>query len=369
MPLAIPPELKPITAYIRRAEELDADKSDPNNRIIAFYCRSYAMEKAINAASSGGESVQSFLMNLMQDLENVKSTIGVSKDEAKVLCEGFAVNIFHRADDQDRGENDNYRETARIFYNSSTFFDILEQFGPLDEEINSKRTYSKWKATEIMKALKEGRTPTPGGYGGDDASTSSTDNTTPTINVPPPSSTHVQDQGIGGGGNSPSGFNLPTAPSGIDRSMPTVLPDPPGSFHMPQQPQYGQSQQQFSGQLQPPPPQQHFQPPQQQFQPPVQPQQFQPPQQVQQSMQPLQPQSHQPAANYVPPPKGINVQSNISDALELCAFAMAALKVTSIKLVFCHATLIFFSFVYYSFQHNDTKTGRERLQAALNMLG
>jgi hypothetical protein len=64
---------------------------------------------------------------------------------------------------------ENYREIARTFYNSSTFFDIIEQFGPLDEELNSKRTYATWKATEIMKALKEGREPTPGGYGGDDA--------------------------------------------------------------------------------------------------------------------------------------------------------------------------------------------------------
>ena len=43
MPLAIPPELKPITAYIRRSEELDADKSDPQNQNISYYCRTYAM--------------------------------------------------------------------------------------------------------------------------------------------------------------------------------------------------------------------------------------------------------------------------------------------------------------------------------------
>lgn len=55
--------------------------------------------------------------------------------------------------------------TFLFFIIASSFFDILEQFGDIDEEITSKNKYSKWKATEIMKALKEGRTPEPGGYG------------------------------------------------------------------------------------------------------------------------------------------------------------------------------------------------------------
>lgn len=327
MPVAIPPELKQITAYIRRAEELDADKSDPDNhRIISYHCRSFAMEKAmgLRSAGAGGGAVDGFLMTLMEQLETMKKDITMPRDEAKVLCEGHAVRLFHRADDEDRGDSDNYREIARTFYNATSFFDILEQFGPLDEELSSKRTYSKWKATEIMKALKEGRTPTSGGYGGDNAPVDKTP-TLSNANVPTPD---IQGMSFGGGDNSTpisQTFNMPPAPTGMNNlnSLPTV----PG-FQIPQQPQYGQQQQ--------------FQPPPQQFQPPPQ-QQFQPPQQTQNQQLSQQPASHQPSPNYVPPPK-TNLQSNIADALELCAFAMAALK------------------------HNDTKMGKQRLLDAINLL-
>mmetsp|Transcript_18815 Transcript_18815/g.35087 ORF Transcript_18815/g.35087 Transcript_18815/m.35087 type:complete len:332 (-) Transcript_18815:166-1161(-) len=330
MPLAIPPELKPITAYIRRAEELDADKSDPAHQRIAYYCRSHAMGKAMNLGVSG-DSVNTFLMTLMQDLETAKATMSVPKEEAKALCEGYAVSIFHKADDEDRGDSNNYREIARTFYNSSTFFDILEQFGELDEEINSKRTYSKWKATEIMKALKEGRTPTPGGYGGDEAPRSDVSDNTNTSGM--------QDLSLA----PPPPVELPPAPTGLDRGLPPTLPSPPGSFQMPTQPQYGQ-QQQFQ-----PPPQQFQQPhsPQSHFPPQshLPPQQHQPPHQMAPTAHaPLQPASHQPSPNYVAPPKTNNLQGNIADALELCSFAMAALK------------------------HNDTKLGRDRLRDALQLL-
>mmetsp|Transcript_15124 Transcript_15124/g.31262 ORF Transcript_15124/g.31262 Transcript_15124/m.31262 type:complete len:236 (+) Transcript_15124:596-1303(+) len=51
------------------------------------------------------------------------------------------------------------------------FFEILQQFYKDDDgseevaEQKKKAVYCKWKATEILKAIKEGRTPTPGGYG------------------------------------------------------------------------------------------------------------------------------------------------------------------------------------------------------------
>lgn len=41
--------------------------------------------------------------------------------------------------------------------------DILEQFGPLSEDIQSKRKYAKWKAAYIHNCLKVGDIPIPGG--------------------------------------------------------------------------------------------------------------------------------------------------------------------------------------------------------------
>jgi len=42
------------------------------------------------------------------------------------------------------------------------FLELLRIFGPLDEEIEQKVKYSKWKTADIVKALKEGRQPQPG---------------------------------------------------------------------------------------------------------------------------------------------------------------------------------------------------------------
>lgn len=47
----------------------------------------------------------------------------------------------------------------QTFFIAATFFDVLEQFGPLDSDLVEKRKYSKWRAAEILKALKEGRAP------------------------------------------------------------------------------------------------------------------------------------------------------------------------------------------------------------------
>ena len=55
--------------------------------------------------------------------------------------------------------------TARTFYAAGNFFDILAQFGELSEEVKQKKKYAKWKAADILAAIKEGRAPTPGGFG------------------------------------------------------------------------------------------------------------------------------------------------------------------------------------------------------------
>lgn len=65
-----------------------------------------------------------------------------------MMCENFALSVFDMADQEDRAGMAN-KETARVFYNgtdqyhshfmlilASSFFDILEQFGDLDEEVD-----------------------------------------------------------------------------------------------------------------------------------------------------------------------------------------------------------------------------------------
>jgi vacuolar protein sorting-associated protein VTA1 len=168
MPLAIPPELKRITPYVRRAEELDRDKANPESRLVAYYCRQYAVHNGIGLATTA--EGKTALGGLLSNLEGEKEAMGAfTRDEAKFLCRKFADKIFDKADGEDRLEGAT-KNTARTFYAAASFLEMLQQFYQDDDEseevaeIKKRSVYSKWKATDILKAMKEGREPTPGGY-------------------------------------------------------------------------------------------------------------------------------------------------------------------------------------------------------------
>lgn len=97
-----------------------------------------------------------------------------SNDEKYKICRDWALKIFDKADKEDRDGLSN-KATARTFYAAASFLDVLKQFhqGEGDEagddavEEQKKSFYAKWKATEILKAIKEGREVKAGGYGED----------------------------------------------------------------------------------------------------------------------------------------------------------------------------------------------------------
>ena len=180
MALSIPPELKKISAYIRRAEELDKDTGNAESRVVAYYCRQYAVHVGIPLASTS-PAAKEVLGALLGALETEKPAMdNFTRDEAKFLCKSFADKVFNKADEEDRLGVAS-KATAKTFYAAATFLQIVDQFcdeGDVEEkeEIKKKVVYSKWKSTEILKALKEGRTPTPGGYGEEDAEAADDEN-------------------------------------------------------------------------------------------------------------------------------------------------------------------------------------------------
>ncbi len=172
MPLVIPTELKKITPYVRRAEELDKDKANAESRLVAFYSRQYAVHVGIDLATS--VTGKTCLGELLSALETEKIVMdSFTREEAKFLCRKFADKIFDKADLEDR-TGEATKDTAKTFYAAASFLEILNQFYKMDDdseeivEIRKRAVYGKWKATEILKAIKEGRQPTPGGYGEDD---------------------------------------------------------------------------------------------------------------------------------------------------------------------------------------------------------
>eukprot|EP00542_Grammatophora_oceanica_P019192 CAMPEP_0194028640 /NCGR_PEP_ID=MMETSP0009_2-20130614/2559_1 /TAXON_ID=210454 /ORGANISM="Grammatophora oceanica, Strain CCMP 410" /LENGTH=337 /DNA_ID=CAMNT_0038668085 /DNA_START=113 /DNA_END=1129 /DNA_ORIENTATION=+ len=227
MPLSVPPELKKVTPFIRRAEELDKDKSNAESRLVAYYCRQYAVSVGIPGATS--PEGKKALGTILNDLEKEKTVMAqFNRDESQYLCRQFADKIFEKADAEDRAGAAG-KGTARTFYAAASFLEMLGQFyddddmPPEREEEKKKTVYAKWKATEILKAIKEGREPTPGGYGegdgammGDEAEAPAAPTGTPDVFVPPPAADVFVPQPPPG---PPPAASSPMGPP------PTVLPD------------------------------------------------------------------------------------------------------------------------------------------------
>ncbi|KAE8213516.1 hypothetical protein CF327_g2971 [Tilletia walkeri] len=170
-------ELKLLTPFMQRAQELRS--ADPP---MAYWCSLYAAQLGIGAKSTERES-KLFLGRLMDDLEAQKKKLGatdVITDEtvSSAYVENFALKVFTAADNQDRSGQAT-RATARNFLVASQFLEVLNVFGALDPEIAEKIKYAKWKAADIAKAFKEGRTPVAGPPGGEETEAEAIAVTTP----------------------------------------------------------------------------------------------------------------------------------------------------------------------------------------------
>ncbi|KAK1430928.1 hypothetical protein QVD17_14057 [Tagetes erecta] len=152
---------KLLLPYLQRADELQ--KHEP---LVAYYCRFYAMERGLKIPQSERtKTTSALLVSLMKQLEKDKKSLQLGPDDHLYL-EGFASNVFAKADKQDRAGRADLN-TAKTFYAASIFFEILNQFGDVQPDLEQKQKYAAWKAADIRKAIKEGRKPVPGPPGGD----------------------------------------------------------------------------------------------------------------------------------------------------------------------------------------------------------
>ncbi|XP_022941208.1 protein HOMOLOG OF MAMMALIAN LYST-INTERACTING PROTEIN 5-like [Cucurbita moschata] len=153
---------KLLLPYLQRADELQ--KHEP---LVAYYCRLYAMERGLKIPQGERtKTTNALLISLMNQLEKDKKSLSLGPDDSLHL-EGFALNVFAKADKQDHAGRADLN-TAKTFYAASIFFEIISQFGPLQPDLEKKRKYAVWKAADIRKALKEGRKPQPGPPSGDE---------------------------------------------------------------------------------------------------------------------------------------------------------------------------------------------------------
>ncbi|CAB1115375.1 unnamed protein product [Ectocarpus sp. CCAP 1310/34] len=198
MAMSIPPGLKPVTQYVRRAERLDK-APEPEAPVVAYHCRMYATEQAMKLQDNS-EAGKAFIMSMIGRLEEdkKKGMAQFSREEGQKMTMEWAMREFNAADEEDRaGLAD--QGTARTFYAAGVFFDVLRQFGAPDEEMDRRRIYCKWKASQILKALKEGKIPTPGGAG-EDVVTGMPSGNDAAAPAPAPEATEIPSSSGGGGG-------------------------------------------------------------------------------------------------------------------------------------------------------------------------
>lgn len=130
---AIPPSLKIITSFLRRAEELEKD-SNRDAQVVSYYCRLYAVSKAAKLGNTSDPEISKFLVSQMDILEQAKGSVGTSLPQGKDICLRYAETLFTKADEVDRlGAAD--KAIAKLFYSVGTIYDIMDQFGDVEEEV------------------------------------------------------------------------------------------------------------------------------------------------------------------------------------------------------------------------------------------
>ena len=104
-PLGLPPipgELKSVTPYLQRAEEIK-----PQDPVIAYWCAYYAAQQGIAIELKDKAAARPFLFALLDLLERMKAELGQNDaihDEAAsaAYVENFALRVFTVADNEDR---------------------------------------------------------------------------------------------------------------------------------------------------------------------------------------------------------------------------------------------------------------------------
>lgn len=144
-----------------------ADEHDDRNMLISYWSRMYACEIAMKSITGKKPpEVTSFLIAIMSWLEETKKihsdVEGITNvTVAQALIEEYILQLFNYADSQDRSEKFG-KNVIKAFYTAGILCDVLQQFGTLSDEMNSKRKYAKWKAAYIHNCLKSGEVPVPG---------------------------------------------------------------------------------------------------------------------------------------------------------------------------------------------------------------
>lgn len=155
---AVPPTFKTLVSALRRAEEFDRGQSR-EERISGYYCRLFVVSRATRT-STGTPQERDFVTSQLEVLEKLSPSLNIAEGEGKQICRQYGITLFNKADEIDRGGFAD-KGTAKLYYSAGTLFEVMEQFGELDNELQEKKKYSKWRTVEITNAINSGQVPPP----------------------------------------------------------------------------------------------------------------------------------------------------------------------------------------------------------------
>ncbi|KAG8527094.1 uncharacterized protein KY384_008523 [Bacidia gigantensis] len=161
MSATIPSALKAadVARFAHRAGQLERARP-----AVAYWCNYWIVEQIISKGlHKADEDSTGYTMSLVDKLEQTK--IDFAENDAIVddtaghaYVEQFAQETFQRAENAMKA-NKVSRQTADTFQAASTFFELNQIWGPLEQETTSKIKYAKYHALRIAKALKAGEDP------------------------------------------------------------------------------------------------------------------------------------------------------------------------------------------------------------------
>lgn len=157
---SIPDEIGYIKPYLMRSEEMK--QADP---IVSYYTLRYALQISLDFHKQNptNSQVKQYIMNMMGVMEEKRKALG-EVFEPQQHFEKFITMLFVSCDNDDRKVGST-KSTAQKFLVLSYFIDAMGVFEELPPDWVEKRKYCKWKAADILKALKKGEQPLPGGPG------------------------------------------------------------------------------------------------------------------------------------------------------------------------------------------------------------
>ena len=134
---------------------------------VGFKIRMYCVQELNSSRQKNpnlfGPKETEELTQMIMDLKQDKGTIKPEDQNCNLEdYQQFLSEFFQKVDYEDRHGTVTMKTTSK-FRLMAAFIDVLQSWGPIDEEMLKCKKYCQFKAVDIFKALKKGEVPKRGG--------------------------------------------------------------------------------------------------------------------------------------------------------------------------------------------------------------